>query len=506
MVVQPGGPVEIERAKKELSVLGASGYFEKSKNLWLLLDYVCQKYFEGRSDELKEYNIAIDVFGRGSEFDNKRDSIVRVEAHRLRKRLQQYYENEGADHEIQIIIPSGQYSPSFIKRGETATSEGTRPAAKPTMPRWLAVASAFVFAAIALSYWYEHGSTPRAATAAAAPVTVPVLMEHPPAANPGDTFRIRAGLHAGQHVDSAGRTWSSDTYFTDGEEASAAFRTIMRTKDTVTYLRRREGDFRYDIPLKPGFYELRLYFAETEYGEGNIEGGGESSRLFRLIINGTTTLDWFDVVADASAPNTADVKVFKQVAPAPDGFLHLQFISQKAKAFVNAIEVTPGDAHRLLPIRLIARESGYTDRHGDAWLPDTYVSGGRLTVRQKEVTGVADPGIFQGERFGNFNYAIPVPPGKYTVILHFAETWFGPDGTIGGGVGSRVFNVSCNGVALLKSFDIFKEAGGGFRPLEKRFSGLQPNGQGKLLLAFAPERNYACVNAIEVLDEGEPGR
>jgi hypothetical protein len=58
-------------------------------------------------------------------------------------------------------------------------------------------------------------------------------------------------------------------------------------------------------------------------------------------------------------------------------------------------------------------------------------------------------------------------------------------------------------VALLRNFDIFKEAGGANRALQKIFRGLEPNAQGKLILRFVPVENYACVNAIEVADESK---
>jgi hypothetical protein len=56
---------------------------------------------------------------------------------------------------------------------------------------------------------------------------------------------------------------------------------------------------------------------------------------------------------------------------------------------------------------------------------------------------------------------------------------------------------------LLHSFDIFKEAGGANRALDKTFHGLEPNAQGLLKLSFVPKENYAQVNAIEVVDESE---
>ena len=170
---------------------------------------------------------------------------------------------------------------------------------------------------------------------------------------------------------------------------------------------------------------------------------------------------------------------------------------------MNAIELIPGDAHRLRPIRFLARETGFTDSQGRVWMPESYAQGGRLAGRTEEVTGGSDPGLFRSERYGNFNYAIPVAQGRYTVVLYFAETWHGPHRGDGSGPGSRVFDVYSNGVALLEDFDIFKEAGRrSFRAVEKRFPGVQANSQGKIILQFTPQRNYANVNAVEVLDEG----
>src|SRR3569832_2470747 len=105
----------LEKAREEFEAVMASAIFDRAPNLGILLRYVCGKYLEGKADEVKEYNIAVEAFGRPADFDKRRDSIVRVEAHRLRKRLQQYYEQEdGAHHELRIEIPSGSYVPVFV--------------------------------------------------------------------------------------------------------------------------------------------------------------------------------------------------------------------------------------------------------------------------------------------------------------------------------------------------------------------------------------------------------
>lgn len=102
--------------KNELRLVLNSGIFHRAPNLAHLLTYVCTKYFEGAAEQIKEYNIAVEALGRLSGFDPKRDSIVRVEAYRLRKRLREYYEADGAVHSLRIEIVPGQYVPQFIRQ------------------------------------------------------------------------------------------------------------------------------------------------------------------------------------------------------------------------------------------------------------------------------------------------------------------------------------------------------------------------------------------------------
>ena len=70
----------------------------------------------GRQDEIKESTIALELFDRTSEFDDKKDAIVRVEAHRLRQRLAKYYATEGSHDRLVIELIPGGYIPRFIVR------------------------------------------------------------------------------------------------------------------------------------------------------------------------------------------------------------------------------------------------------------------------------------------------------------------------------------------------------------------------------------------------------
>src|SRR5690242_9701740 len=127
--------IDRDRARRELDAIIASQIFDRAPNLATLLRYVCGKYLEGKADEIKEYNIAVEAFGRPPDFDKRRDSIVRVEAHRLRKRLLQYYEaEEGRTHEVRLDIPPGQYVPRFVvqnARVEVAAPEVVVPEVLP---------------------------------------------------------------------------------------------------------------------------------------------------------------------------------------------------------------------------------------------------------------------------------------------------------------------------------------------------------------------------------------
>ena len=89
------------------------------------------------------------------------------------------------------------------------------------------------------------------------------------------------------------------------------------------------------------------------------------------------------------------------------------------------------------------------------------------------------------------------------MTLHFAEAWFGPGTPPGGGTGSRVFDILSNGVVLRHGYDIFREAQGAGRATAFTVHSLEPDAQGKLNIALTPIRNYACINAVEVIDESK---
>jgi Malectin domain len=523
-----------EQEREELACLLSSRLFNRAPNLAHLLDYVCTKYFEGQADQIKEYNIAVEALGRPADFDQKRDSIVRVEAHRLRSRLKQFYESDGSSRAVRIEIPQGQYAPRFLLSQELITSGElivsgpppcetlgvthspaplqqletfenpraefsalVRSTSRPPREILFGVTLAILaIAGIIVAMKFTGAQArPRTEPATSSSIAVAALW--------GDELRILSGS-AKPYTDRFGRVWQADRFFNGGSVYSISNHPIIGTRDQLIYQNRREGAFRYDIPLGPAAYELRLHFAETVYGDSNIAGGGETSRLFGVAANGKQLLEYIDVVADVG-PNAPDIRVFKDIHPDADGFLHLEFRPQVNSAFLNAIEISPGLPGRLRPIRIVARDQDYIDRNGQTWGADRFFHGGQLVMRPPAVSS-GDPELYRGERFGNITYSIPVAAGRYGINLHFAETWFGPDKPAKGGMGSRLFDIFCNGVALVRGLDVYKEAGGDNRPLERTFHGIASNEQGKLVLSLVPIRNYACVNGIEVVDESGADR
>lgn len=105
--------VDLDEQRAELKSVLASPHFLRAPKLARLLSYLCERLFAGEAGQIKEYSIGLEVFGRGESFDQNSDSIVRVEANRLRKRLAEYYAAEGASHGLQIAIPVEQYVPEF---------------------------------------------------------------------------------------------------------------------------------------------------------------------------------------------------------------------------------------------------------------------------------------------------------------------------------------------------------------------------------------------------------
>lgn len=503
----------LPQERAEVETVLESGLFAKAPRLREFFQYICERHFASESEQIKEYSIATEALGRSTDFDPKQDAIVRVEAHRLRKRLEEYYRGPGATHPLHISIPNGQYRPHFTFRevieGVSSAPEmavvdlDSFPPTSPVRPTvlhntwlWLsliAVACGGVIAAILLT-------GPR--TRAASRQPTPEVWKGS-SSEPADSaeFRMLAGYHGPPLLDRQGHTWAPDAFYRGGVSTLIPPERLATAAADAQFIRtQRSGQFQYDIPLRQTTYEVHLYLMETEYGRGNPKGL-DGPRAFQLSVNGELRFRLLDPLTAAGAPNRLYERVIKDVRPQADGHLHLNFAPFTGPAFLNAIAILPSPPGRIHPIRIVAQGSPVTDSDGRLWASDEYFVGGNAVCR-RSVVGGSQNSLYQGERYGNFSYRIPVAPGKYRLTLHFAETWFGTPASPQPALNSRIFNVFANGVALLRDYQIVKDAGESNRGVQKVFENLQPNAQGLLVIEFTPVENYAEVNAIEVVETG----
>ncbi|MGB6722911.1 MAG: hypothetical protein WBE72_19095 [Terracidiphilus sp.] len=102
-----------EQCERQIQRILRSATFRNASMLQQLLQFLAAKAFDHGSETLKEYTIGVEALSRPQDFDPKTDTIVRVQIHRLRQKLKEYYDNDGNRDPILVDIPKGHYLPSF---------------------------------------------------------------------------------------------------------------------------------------------------------------------------------------------------------------------------------------------------------------------------------------------------------------------------------------------------------------------------------------------------------
>ena len=100
-----------------------------------------------------------------------------------------------------------------------------------------------------------------------------------------------------------------------------------------------------------------------------------------------------------------------------------------------------------------------------------------------------DPRLYDSFREGEFSYRVPLPNGRYRVVLKFAEP-------SAGAAGERVFDVDVGGATVLKSFDVFAAAGDKLKGVDRAFDATASDGN--LQIAFRPLKGKALVSALAI--------
>jgi serine/threonine-protein kinase len=111
----PAPGITKEMVRAELARILASSIFSNAKRLSRFLQFVVESASDGKSGELKEYAIGVEVFQRDQSFDPRIDTIVRVQAAKLRSKLMEYYNSGGRQDAVVISIPKGGYAPVFAR-------------------------------------------------------------------------------------------------------------------------------------------------------------------------------------------------------------------------------------------------------------------------------------------------------------------------------------------------------------------------------------------------------
>jgi hypothetical protein len=168
----------VDRAQFEDAIvrLVASHALHGSESLRRLLKYLGKQAVEHPGVQVKEYQIATEVFGRPADFDPQLDSMVRVQAGRLRAKLSEYYGNEGAADRVVVELPKGSYAVTLHERGKQPSPNGIAGEARDVAEKaraarnhwFVPVLGVALLAALAVIGWLmltRRGQTPVAAAA-----------------------------------------------------------------------------------------------------------------------------------------------------------------------------------------------------------------------------------------------------------------------------------------------------------------------------------------------------
>ena len=152
---------------KELEKILSSDGFRDAEGLKRFLRYTVEHTLQGEGGQLKEYRLGVEVFDRESSFDPRLDPVVRMAARRLRSKLKDYYETEGAQDPIWIAVPKGSYAAAFSRGAskQRSTSVVVEPSQPTKYGRLAGIALVLLFATVisTVVYWIRARQSQAAA-------------------------------------------------------------------------------------------------------------------------------------------------------------------------------------------------------------------------------------------------------------------------------------------------------------------------------------------------------
>jgi len=254
-------PVDV-RAQLE-RVLASEG-FANAERMARFLRYVVDRVLAGEGDQIKEYVVGVEVFGRDAEYDPRVDSIVRVEARRLRTKLDEYYAGPGREDSVVIELRRGTYVPQFHQRVAatappaaelTATEPGTVPpvggraSAKRSVGLGAACAAVIILALVAARGLWTDGA---ASTPAVSIVVLPLVEYSPPHEDAAFAANLTDGI-TGELARTGTLSVVSHTtalQFASGERRDIRYIASALKVDVVVEGRVTRTDSRVDVDLR----------------------------------------------------------------------------------------------------------------------------------------------------------------------------------------------------------------------------------------------------------------
>ena len=364
--------------------------------------------------------------GRPTASTATQDAVVRVEVHRLRKKLREIYEKDARTEGLQISLPPGTYVPKFTP------VPGPLPAPHDEAPHETGSSRRFPKWALFLSIACRRGGAHHKPLLydGHRPCRVrrhPRRQQNPQRPRASEMTRSRNFIS--WRVTAAAR--SSTAPACDGHPIATSPPAANGRETVDPYTERAghsclrtggPGEFGYDIPVAPGSYELRLFFTSAQ------AVGAETLSGFNVALNGKPLLDSFRRQPECQRSRR------RRGAGVQGHHARRRWIRTSVVLEPTSVRrcSTPWSSLPEFPANSSRSASSRNPRlssttRASAGEPMTTSSAAIASTERRKVSGTEDPELFGTERFGHFSYAIPVDKrGRYTVILHFAEMYYGP--------------------------------------------------------------------------------
>jgi hypothetical protein len=237
-------PPDAGAAREYLDKIVASPGFQNSDRLCRFLRFIVEAKLRGEHDRIKEYVIGKEVFDRDGQYDPRIDPIVRVEARRLRKKLDEYYAGQGSADAVRIDFPKGAYVPEIHAWVE---EQQAPPAPKPGAPRVFAIVAAMLLAAAiggGWLLWLRPATTP-GVVAAVVPARWIWQAEDFPDIRHDEDLAERMAAHFAANNDIRAISWPSLQRFRNaGLKLEAIGKEIGATRMIVVAVRVESDGFR----------------------------------------------------------------------------------------------------------------------------------------------------------------------------------------------------------------------------------------------------------------------